>query len=502
MSSDERATILTSALAQRLVALGPHFGVSAEVIADYESGGASVGDLVAAAGEAMSGTPDDRRTWLAITALTGAFPTGDVVRSVRRRMRLSRGPVSWIDLVLGVTVGMGGAVAFDRRVRAVSGGVVVDVDFCAKYTHNTGIQRVVRQTMPRWRGRRDVTFVAWSQHDLAYRELASDELSRVVEWGRHSTTIIRDSDALDLVVPVDSVVVLPEVAAAQVCARTAAMARYSGNRVVMLGYDTIPIGSANGLPATEAERFTKYLAIVKNARRVAGISDTATAEFRGFAAALPSQGLPGPAIVSVPLPVAAPDSWPSQEAESVGDPLVLVVGSQEPRKNQMAVLHAAEVLWQRGLRFRLRLIGGGSRWFTRIIDGRVNELKRRGRRVEVLRGVGDDVLSASYREARFTVFPSLHEGYGLPVGESLALGVPSITTGYGATAEVGRVGGCLLIDPRNDDSIVDAMSRLLSDDELHERLRAEALGADHRSWDHYADELWERLVVPEIGVLA
>ena len=87
-------------------------------------------------------------------------------------------------------------------------------------------------------------------------------------------------------------------------------------------------------------------------------------------------GLAGPDITAVPLPVESP--LPSRAAMEtareqlavVGMPMVLVVGSHEPRKNHRAVLHAAELLWRDGLTFSLLFVGGNS-WnserFTRAL---------------------------------------------------------------------------------------------------------------------------------------
>jgi glycosyltransferase involved in cell wall biosynthesis len=108
--------------------------------------------------------------------------------------------------------------------------------------------------------------------------------------------------------------------------------------------------------------------------------------------------------------------------------------------------------------------------------------------------VDDATMLESYHRARFTVFPSLHEGYGLPVAESLALGTPAITTVYGSTAEIAADGGCLLVDPRDDDSLVSAIRTLLVDDDVLARLHAEIAARPARTWDDYATELWQELV--------
>jgi hypothetical protein len=174
----------------------------------------------------------------------------------------------------------------------------------------------------------------------------------------------------------------------------------------------------------------------------------------------------------------------------------VVVGSQEPRKNHSAVLFAAERLWNDGQRFRLRFIGGGGALHLRFFDAEIARLQAAGHAVEVVRGASDSVLTESYRQARFTVFPSLHEGFGLPVAESLALGTPVITADHGSLAEAAAGGGCLVVDARDDEALAVAMASLLTDDDLLGRLRAEARERSSRTWNDYAAELWAWLVEP------
>src|SRR5690606_21981332 len=145
------------------------------------------------------------------------------------------------------------------------------------------------------------------------------------------------------------------------------------------------------------------------------------------------------------------------------------VGSHEPRKNHDAVLHAAEVLWREGQRFALAFVGGNA-WGSEQFLGAVEDLRANGRPIAVVTGASDDVLWWGYRMARFTVFPSLGEGFGLPVAESLAAGTPAVTSGFGSMAEIAEDGGCLLIDPRNDASLAQGMRTLLTDDSLRDRL--------------------------------
>lgn len=132
----------------------------------------------------------------------------------------------------------------------------------------------------------------------------------------------------------------------------------------------------------------------------------------------------------------------------------------------------------------------------------MQRLRHRGRDVHLRTGLSDAALREAVSTARFTVFPSLHEGYGLPVAESLALGTPVITTSYGSTAEIAEGGGAIAVDPRDDAALTQAMERLLSSDEDVDRLRAEIRGRRERSWQDYADELWDAIVRPVLRDLS
>lgn len=482
----------------RLTSIAPHILTDPASIDRLVARGP--GPLLSALAEEVAATGDDATLWLLITGVTAAFPNADQMRMTKRALAFAETGQASVALLEACFDSAARFNDLDKSIDVVADGTVVDVDFCANHLHNTGIQRVVRQTMSRWDENRDATLVAWTAGGGAMRSMSALERSRVVGWDKY-TEPARDEAPEDpasyrLIVPFNSAVILPEVPQAALCEPLAALAEFSGNRVGLVGYDTIPVVSADTLDASETERFVRYLTIVKHAKRVAGISAAATEEFAGFVSALPAQGLVGPTSVEVSLPVDAPDGTADRTSVADDEPLIICIGSQEPRKNHLAILFAAEVLWREGLRFRLRFIGGGSLLYTREFDKRVRSLKKDKRKVEVLRGVNDAVLMDAYHEASFSIFPSLHEGYGLPVAESIAFATPVITTNYGSTSEIARDGGCLQVDPRNDDEIIAAMRTLLTDSAALEQLRAEIGARPVRTWNDYADELWDNLVVP------
>jgi glycosyltransferase involved in cell wall biosynthesis len=161
------------------------------------------------------------------------------------------------------------------------------------------------------------------------------------------------------------------------------------------------------------------------------------------------------------------------------------------------VLFAAETLWREGLEFELSFIGGMA-WGEEL-PARIAELQAAGRPIRVQRSVGQAILAKSYADAAFTVFASLHEGYGLPVAESLAAGTPVITADFGSTAEIAAGGGCVTVDPRDDLALTDAMRVLLTNPARLAELRAALARGESRSWDTYAAELWSILVEPEFA---
>ncbi len=450
---------------------------------------------------------DPARAWLLYAGISTVLPTAEQVRSVLRTIELADPVTATLWLLDRCLEDAAAAGTTSHELRVVTGGVVVDVDFSSRHDVHTGIQRVVRSTLPHWSAAHDIVTTAWTPAMGMLRTLSDDEQSRVLRWTDWRAGAVERTDLATLrggpgreerwtlVLPWRSVVVVAEVPFVGACRRLAAMAEHSGNAVVAIGYDCIPIVSADMVPPAEPNRFVQFLAAVKYMRRVAGISVSATAEFAGFSQMLVTQGLDGPDVVECALPASTPTDVPPEPP--AGRPLILCIGSFEPRKNQLALLHAAEVLWREGLDFEVRLIGGGG--VSRDVPSMVRRLARRGRPISIATGITDRELDAAYSRARFTVFPSTHEGYGLPIAESLAHGTPVITTGYGSTREIGASGGTVFIDPREDRSLIDAMRRLLVDDSEIRTLRAEIAKRPHRTWADYADDLWSRIVEPELS---
>jgi glycosyltransferase involved in cell wall biosynthesis len=487
-----------SALRQRLGVAAGTLGLDTETAPDTSVAASQLyGRLV----EHVHAQETSDSLWLLMTALAGALPQPDDVEAAVRARRLSRSADFATWLLEAGYVAACAAGSPDLEMDVVDSGVVVDVDFAATHELHTGIQRVVRETVPRWRREHELTLVAWTDPGGAMRHLLPHESDRILRWHEHRARARAADRGVSsirprhrLVVPWHRWLLLPENPPPEHCPALAAMSLYSGSRTALIGYDCIPAISPELIHPGLPDRFMRYLQAVKHAHRVAGISGAATQEFKGFVDMLAAQGLPGPSAVECVLPVEMPPGKPAEAAEAAASPLVVCIGSFEPRKNQLAVLHAAEHLWREGLDFRLEFIGGGG-WATEF-DAMMARLTSAGRPVRRRTAISDEELWGTVRSARFSVFVSLHEGFGLPVAESLACGTPCLTSDTGSTREIADGGGAVTVDPMDDEAIANEMRRLLTDDDLVSALREQALRRPPRTWDDYAHELWDALVDP------
>ena len=146
---------------------------------------------------------------------------------------------------------------------------------------------------------------------------------------------------------------------------------------------------------------------------------------------------------------------------------ILYVGNLEPRKNLPTLLRAFARLVQKGLPHSL-VLAGSRGWMDSDIFSTVQELGL-GARVLFPGYCPQPELPALYGAASLFVYPSLYEGFGLPVLEALACGVPVITSNVSSMPEVAG-DAALLVDPHNVDELADKMEGVLEDAALRERL--------------------------------
>jgi glycosyltransferase involved in cell wall biosynthesis len=168
-----------------------------------------------------------------------------------------------------------------------------------------------------------------------------------------------------------------------------------------------------------------------------------------------------------PLAAAPPVDTDARQdgAEPEDPPSVLFVGTMEPRKNVVTLVRAYRQVAP-DVPHELMLVGPRG-WQAEEID---EELARPGAGEVVLTGRLDEgALDAAYRRASVFVYPSAYEGFGLPVLEAMARGVPVITTSTPALEEVAGE-AALLVEPGDVAGLADAIARVLGDPGLAARM--------------------------------
>jgi glycosyltransferase involved in cell wall biosynthesis len=177
-----------------------------------------------------------------------------------------------------------------------------------------------------------------------------------------------------------------------------------------------------------------------------------------------------------------------REKYAVGQrPFIFAIGTVQPRKNYGRLIEALARLRAHGHDVML-VVAGGKGWLEDPIYKTVDALKLR----EHVRFIGfaeDNDLPALYSEARCLAFPSLYEGFGLPILEGMACGTPVITANVSSMPEAAG-DAALLVAPTDVDAITAAIEQVLTDDTLRQSLVERGYKQATRfTWENSARQL-------------
>ena len=170
-------------------------------------------------------------------------------------------------------------------------------------------------------------------------------------------------------------------------------------------------------------------------------------------------------------------------------PFILFVGTLEKRKNVPILLKSFYKLKKFNIKHRLVIVGGKGWKYTEIFDI-IQDLNLQND-VIFTNYVSDEYLVKLYNAADLFVYPSLYEGFGLPPLEAMACGCPVITSNTSSLPEVVGDAG-IMIDPNDIDSLTDSMLKILTDNELRQKMARKSLErACMFSWKKTAKETWD-----------
>lgn len=188
------------------------------------------------------------------------------------------------------------------------------------------------------------------------------------------------------------------------------------------------------------------------------------------------------------------------ERHGISGEYILFVGTLEPRKNIANLVRAYSQLPRR-IKERYKLVIVGKKgWYYQEIFDLIGSSGDSGR-IICAGYVSEADLPDIYNGAALFVYPSLYEGFGIPVLEAMACGVPVITSNVSSMPEV--LGGAgTLIDPNQPEEISAAMGKVLTDKALFDKMKSEGLArARTFSWQKCAEEtlnVYENVIIGEI----
>jgi glycosyltransferase involved in cell wall biosynthesis len=385
--------------------------------------------------------------------------------------------------------------------------IYLEVTTSSRSVRNTGIQRITRKIFQELSARVPVTPISWNKISRRFQRLSATELATLEAPFRVQSRptsypelkgenllaelyrlAFRKTLRLECEMGPDDVFLAPDIYRDARTRIFPNLLSKSRARSIAIFHDAAAL-ELPSLYSGAGPRFRSYIKSLAAFDCIICVSHSSHRDLQRLWAA--SSTKPTRTVV---------ETWPLEfaEAERAGQAkpsrdLVVCVGSFEPRKNHLSLLRSAATLWQRGRSFELVLIGRSTAGFGWKVMTEIGRLQKKGYPLQWWRHVEDRVLHRAYRGCKFTVYPSLAEGFGLPIMESLWHGKPCICGGNGALGEAANEGGCLVVDQTSERGITDGMEKLLTDDAAYANLREQANAREFRSWSDYTNRLLKHL---------
>ena len=467
------------------------------------SGTPKFGDGLSDLQAALRAAPDNRELlWFAHLAVVGRYPVEDDLLRLESAVH-TYGAEDAVSGLLDENVRQRAEWCTYAEIEFLT-CPVVDVSSTATIDTHTGIQRVVRETVRRWTEDHETELVIWDPKGGAFRRATATERRRITDFtpaAEEATSVAETTSKPALVAPLRTTFVLPEHCAdMRRSLAIGAIGLSSGSEVVAIFYDFIEQSMPETLSEQLRVELSNTIPALRSCQRVSAISNSAGRELGGFSEMLPNLGLRPLDIRCHTLPIdppvqttSAPDPEISRLIAKSAGPLISSISRIEPRKNQITTLRVAESLWAQGYEFQLLFVGWNKANAVEF-NTELARLQELGRPITMIPRATESLVWSAYRQARFSVFISLAEGYGLPAAESISVGTPVLLSDFGPMAEVGAPGGACLVDPRDFRQVRDGFRRLLEDDAYLAELKTQAAAREFGSWDEYAAVTWAWLV--------
>ncbi len=395
----------------------------------------------------------------------------------------------------------------DRKAMDVFFSVADLVSFLRVHTTLSGIQRVQCNIVMNLveRGRADARFILTGDPRSGTREFREIPAGPLVAMITYVSGSVVQRDALDAALdacvvasspitppPGSTVILLGSFWSNDNTVDRYIELKRSGVRIGVYVYDLIPITHPQYCDAYLCRCFAEALMDLSLlADFYLTISDHTNRELGKFLAAQGARAMP---IRTVPLAhsmddrLTADHTWPPSLKRLSGREFVAYVSTIEGRKNHLYAVNLWRQLLEEGRTVPDLLLAGRQGWRIEGLMDLLGSTDYLNGRVHIAHGLSDADLGAVYEKSLFTIFSSFSEGWGLPVGESLASGTMCAASN---AASIPEVGGEFVdyFDPTNLQDGVRVVGRLIEDrDYLAERRRHILENFVPRKWDDVAGD--------------
>lgn len=263
-------------------------------------------------------------------------------------------------------------------------------------------------------------------------------------------------------------------------------AKQLGLKTTFIFYDAIPLRRVEF--SEIAPKHERYMRALMLADYVTAISEWSARDLVSYFLNHESADFTNiPRVEALMLPGTSLNNELKADETANVENVILCVGTIELRKNQLTLIEAFQALCDKypDLDWRLEFVGN----LHPGVEKQVKAALKKNSKIINHGNVSDEVLTELYHRCTFTVFPSVEEGFGLPILESLSFGKPCICADFGSMREVAQGGGCLTTDVRVAENLSSKLEELINNPELQQELEILAKARPETSWRQYADSL-------------
>ena len=435
-----------------------------------------------------------------LDALAGRMPDGLLDP---RAIAAYRERFSWTDTLAAYRDVLAGIM--DQQCQDALPGriLLIDVTNASRDTANSGVIRVTRRLSAELQSRgdirvffvywdaarRDYSFVTGIREDLlaGYNGPAKGFEALIAANGPELTPrdmLRRLPDAKSI----DARLLIAEVVLDGDAEARIDWAKRQDVKTAAILYDLIPMEFPQYVGADLRAQFAVYLDALPLVDDIISISSYSLQRFRAHMEGLGRTVAARAEAAWLPGQFAAlPRAIGSQRGQRQDLVRIVCVSTIEPRKNHRTLLAAFKRFraMHPDTNVRLCLVGNYYREAEQLAD-EIRQAVSADASIEWRVAISDHELTDVIQGATFTVYPSLVEGFGLPILESLWMGKPVICHEQGVMAELAAGGGCLTVDMNDETALATAMRTLIVDRRLCDRLAAEARSRAIARWSDYA----------------